>query len=368
MLETNILYCLLIFLIILFFIIIYVFTDYYNKYQVIINLNMITYIFIVLLCIFYSKKKRDFKEKTISPILYGFKLLFIIITLSLFCKIITFLFFNDIKITRNIILYLLGFVLFIGIIIFILIRYKFSKVIRYVLLTIVGLLSLYYLYILRYYPYLYFLPKSIVLLSNPIYINTKKILRVPYDPVNTKTSTYYNYAFSCWIYINPHPPSTGYSYSKDTTIFTFIPHYQYNKFIITFNNLTNKLKISNIAMPVITIKQFEMQKWNNLIFNRIGNTTDIFMNNKLVNTVNSSFSDVVDEMDDVLLKDIENVSNLDNKERKTVQRHKNDIYLSIGSNSGIDGGICNVQYYKKNLTKNDIFNIYNFFKYKTPPI
>ena len=50
------------------------------------------------------------------------------------------------------------------------------------------------------------------------------------------------------------------------------------------------------------------------------------------------------------------ISNLDNT----------DVF--IGENNGIDGGICNVQYYNRPLIKNKIDDIYNYFKNKTPPI
>ena len=42
--------------------------------------------------------------------------------------------------------------------------------------------------------------------------------------------------------------------------------------------------------------------------------------------------------------------------------------LTIGENSGMNGGICNVVYFKKALTSTNIYYLYNMVKKRNPPI
>ena len=41
--------------------------------------------------------------------------------------------------------------------------------------------------------------------------------------------------------------------------------------------------------------------------------------------------------------------------------------LSVGENNGLNGGICNVVYFKNTLDSNQIYYLYNSVKNKTPP-
>jgi hypothetical protein len=42
--------------------------------------------------------------------------------------------------------------------------------------------------------------------------------------------------------------------------------------------------------------------------------------------------------------------------------------LTIGSDDGIQGGICNVVYFNKSLTSANIYYLYNMVKNKSPPV
>ena len=81
-----------------------------------------------------------------------------------------------------------------------------------------------------------------------------------------------------------------------------------------------------------------LQKWNNIIINYAGGTLDIFFNSELV----KSAIEVVPYM------------KLDS--------------LTIGTNEGVNGGICNVVYFKLPLTTAKMYILYNMVKDKTPPI
>jgi hypothetical protein len=92
--------------------------------------------------------------------------------------------------------------------------------------------------------------------------------------------------------------------------------------------------------PMIVYKKdnFLLQKWNNLILNLSSGTLDIFINNELVKSVNGFVPYMT----------------LDQ--------------LTIGSNNGIQGGICNLIYYNRPLTSSNIYYLYNSVKDKKIPI
>jgi hypothetical protein len=89
---------------------------------------------------------------------------------------------------------------------------------------------------------------------------------------------------------------------------------------------------------VYTKNNVLLQKWNNIILNYNGGVLDIFINGELVR------------------------SNIDVVPYYTLDN------LTIGQDTGIQGGICNVVYFKKPLTVVNIYYLYNLLKDKTPPI
>ena len=83
---------------------------------------------------------------------------------------------------------------------------------------------------------------------------------------------------------------------------------------------------------------FKLQKWNHFCINYNKGTLDIFLNNELIATK----SEIIPYVD------------------------RDSIVC--GSAGGIEGGICNVKYYNKVLSKNQIDTEYENFKDKNPPI
>tara|TARA_Y100000591_G_C21834029_1_gene701399 strand:- start:474 stop:2363 length:1890 start_codon:yes stop_codon:yes gene_type:complete len=182
--------------------------------------------------------------------------------------------------------------------------------------------------------------KAKILLRDPIYLKNKKYLANHQElkSVGYDIQYNYNYAISAWFFIRAQPPNYGDQYRKHTTILDYG-----GKPNISYNGLDNSLKITmnngkNKKPIIYKINDFPLQKWNNIVINYDSGILDIFMNSKLM----ASFKNVVPYM------------TLDN--------------ISVGDDNGIGGGVCNVLYFPRIMTKERINANYMFLKNNNPPI
>jgi hypothetical protein len=177
-----------------------------------------------------------------------------------------------------------------------------------------------------------------------------------YSELNGNNDFKYEFGLSFWFYIDAMPPNTNMSYTKYTSILNYG-----NKPNITYNASENKLRVTmelinrypNVSgLPgnktettdttteeiIYEKENVLLQKWNNIIINYSGVTLYVFLNNDLM----KSAIGVVPYM-------------------------ANDS-LTIGSENGLFGGVCNVVYFKQPVTSSQMFYLYNMVKDKTPPI
>ena len=158
-------------------------------------------------------------------------------------------------------------------------------------------------------------------------------------PVGSSSSEFsYHYAISSWFYINSNPPETNPHYDEYTSILNVG-----DKPDIQFNVLKNKLRIKmktqgKIEKILYETTKFPMQKWNNIIINYDGSTFDIFINNELV----SSTPGVIP--------------------------YKSNTVITSGTQGGLYGGICNVKYFRNNISRGKINWLYNSINNLNPPI
>jgi len=208
----------------------------------------------------------------------------------------------------------------------------------YILLGLEGLAITIYIFYEAIKNYIY--KKAIrdgkQLLRDPISISKNENIG-SYDSlhkISSKNDTFqYNYSISAWIYLNP-----------DSTTNKFLSLLDYGgKPKIEYNQYNHELRIQMLngktnMKTIYTTSKFPLQKWNHIVINYNGNTLDIFINNKLVATKSS----IVPYM----------------------------YYDSIvtGSNENISGKICNVIYFIKTLSKNNIQQLYLMYNKKNPPI
>jgi hypothetical protein len=189
------------------------------------------------------------------------------------------------------------------------------------------------------------------LVNNPVYTDTIYQLGT-YEELNGSDQFNYQFALSCWVFIDAVPPNSNPSYEKYTSLLNFG-----DKPNVLYNGKTNTLMVTmqqkdlksttnnkltdfddNGNRILYVNDKFLLQKWNNIVINYNGGILDIFLNGELVK------SDI----------GVVPYYTLDN--------------LTIGEENGINGGICNVVYFNKALTSTNIYLLYNAVKNKTPPV
>jgi len=189
------------------------------------------------------------------------------------------------------------------------------------------------------------------LVNKPVYTDSVYNLG-SYEELNGSDDFDYQYAISCWVFIDAAPPNMNPNYKKFTSLLNFgnKPNILYNPskrtLMITMeqkdlkkltkNKLTDFDNNDNRIIYINT--DFLLQKWNNIIINYNGGTMDIFLNGELV------------------------------KSSIEVVPYYTYDNLTIGEKDGIKGGICNVVYFRHALTSTNIYYIYNSVKNRTPPL
>ena len=191
------------------------------------------------------------------------------------------------------------------------------------------------------------------LVNTPIPINTSHDYGT-YETLNDDNKYDYNYAISFWFYIDALPPNTNSSYKTYTSLLNYAnkPNVLYNAekntLIITIKQKDLQATTENKFIRFVEgdtdnrilyeNKNVLLQRWNNIIINYNGGVLDVFMNGELQR------------------------SNVGVLPYYTLDA------LTVGNNEGISGKICNVVYFNKSLTDNNMFYLYNMVKDENPPI
>ena len=185
-------------------------------------------------------------------------------------------------------------------------------------------------------------------LDRRLTIGTSKLLQIPTEQLKvTNIPIVYNknFTFSMWIYLNIQPSNFG-GYSRETSIFDLgnskpkIVYYNdlnsevnRNKYIVYFTDSKTEHSSYEVTLP--------NQKWNNFVLSYKSNQVDLFINGELVKIF--KFTD-------------------------NQPQYKPTDIITVGSDKGLDGAICNVRYYPTNLAMSRITSMYNVLMYKNPPV
>ena len=228
----------------------------------------------------------------------------------------------------------------------------------YVLLVVVILLYVIYFFLGKQVETNLSKQGGTMLVNSPVYTNTENSIGL-YDNLNgtTEENPYnYKYAISFWVFIDAVSPNVSSSLNKFTSLLNYG-----NKPNVLYNAAENTLRIilENDGEPAIgsasrlknpqeldadgniiiyELQNVLLQKWNNIIINYSNGTLDIFYNGQLVKSANEAVP--------AMSKDT----------------------LTIGSNNGVNGGICNVTYFNTELSMSQIYYLYNIVKNKNPPV
>lgn len=299
-------------------------------------------------------------------------LLFLIILFGL--AIFFYIFGNYFKSLNNFSGFIVYFIFYIPCLIidffkYILKEFRMSSSSIHVLFVIEVILVLTYLYskdIINYF--ITKTTKNMVLLEKTEFLDMKTTIGSNYDlrikdPIVSNNSNSFKkvdqtqaldsietysyrkrYAISMWVYLNNQPPNNM-SYSKETEIFNYgngkprITYYNdittdnlKDKYIFYFTNSTDQNASVKMTLPG--------QKWNNIVFNYYSDKVDLFINGNL-------------EKSYVFDNNMPTYLATDN--------------ITVGTKDGLDGAICNVNYFIEPLTKSQITNAYNLLMMKNPP-
>jgi hypothetical protein len=196
---------------------------------------------------------------------------------------------------------------------------------------------------------------GLLLLNEPISIHSEKVLG-SYQYLNQTDHFDYKFGLSFWVYLDSYKPHTNEGSNHYTSILNYgdKPNILYNPVTNTLrvtikidvdktddatNYLSQKSKYDENGNVILYERSdILLQKWNNIIINYNGGTFDIFYNAELVKT----HIEVVPYM------------NYDN--------------LVTGTNNGLYGSICNVNYFKNPMSIMQIYYLYNLVKTSTPPV
>jgi len=218
-------------------------------------------------------------------------------------------------------------------------EYKITpRIVWIVLLIEIILISLRFLvpYIFKYV----ITHEGVHLLNDPIYTNKLTTLG-SFEDLNkttTEENPYnYHYSLSFWVWLNPQSPASNGAYTRYTSLLNYG-----NKPNILYNAMKNKLRVEvqlkgDTKEIIYETSELPFQKWNHIVINYDGGTLDVFINNELVASKGEIAPFLTYET------------------------------VTSGASPGIHGGICNVTYYDKILSKDTISWIYNSLKMHTNP-
>jgi hypothetical protein len=174
------------------------------------------------------------------------------------------------------------------------------------------------------------------LVNMPQHLETQQSLGSSIE-LNKSTTFDYQYAISCWIYLDATSPNYTASSNQDVPVLDYggKPTLFYN---VAANTLKVVMKIKDREKVVYVKKRWPLQKWNHVVIQYTGGTLDIFVNNRLVKSV-----------------------------RQIVPYMDYDA-LTVGSEGGVHGSICNVVYFNKSISIQKINQLYETVQGKTPPV
>jgi len=213
--------------------------------------------------------------------------------------------------------------------------------------VLIFVLILYFIYYIAY-PYFTYQDETqngMLLVNKPISIHKQTTL-ASYQTLHGTEKFDYQYGLSFWLYLDSENPSINLASNKYTSVihygdkFNLVYNVKLNTMrLITKNNGNSKNILDDEGNTILFEKpNILLQKWNNIIINYNGGALDIFYNGLL------------------------------EKSKLQIVPFMEYDSLIVGTDKGIFGRICNVNYFKNTLISSQIYSLYNSLKNKDPPI
>lgn len=251
-----------------------------------------------------------------------------------------------------------------------------------------ALLIIYFTWLYVAQPYLnsaYLKQGGQQLINQPLPID--KLTNVStYQLLNNSDKFSYQYAISCWFYLDAFPPSTNSSYTKIATILSYgeNPTIKYssndNTLYITVKQKNEENHIIDYIQKKETeIKPKEIKEWKNIQEN-IKDTIQEVKSMPFGNDVDADGNRIIYKKPDVLLQkwnhivlnynggtlDVFYNGKLVKSAIEVVPYMKMDM-LTVGTENGISGNVANLIYFNKPIDLLTINNLYSSLKGKNPP-
>jgi len=209
-----------------------------------------------------------------------------------------------------------------------------------------------------------FKKRGVILLKDPQFLDrtitlkgADEILLLDTDPETESVEPSFktDYAISMWLYLNPQP-SNFTAYSKETPIFCYGLNGKGKPLITYYNDMKEpergeeekKDKLLFYFSPdtsntkpdtTITIPK---QRWNYIVINYKNNICDVFVNGELESSTPLSMH--------------------------TPPEYNLGDTFTMGSPEGLDGALCNIQYFFEPLTTLNMLQVYNLMSSRNPPV
>jgi hypothetical protein len=263
---------------------------------------------------------------------------------------------GDDKKKKDIVSFIVNFIMYIPCLLLSLmdyIKYQYNITTKNVWLLLIGEIILIVLwFVIPLLLHKYSTKNGLQLLKEPQYLNKESSLGTfeqlygenlpPEDSGEVGRAKFnYHYSLSAWFYLNPQPPNTSPAYNKYTNILTYgsKPAIEYNGQLNTLRVIVESEKDPGVKKRVVIYKTKKIlyQRWNNIVINYDRGTMDVFVNGELVGS------------------------------KESISPYMTYESITVGSVDGLNGGISNVMYFKDNLPKSYIENMYFALKGKDEP-
>lgn len=187
------------------------------------------------------------------------------------------------------------------------------------------------------------------ILDQPLYLNKRNIIKDNVINTDGDTEKRNFYSMTFWLYINQNDNSpkefniikygneTGSNVNVGKPKITYISNTNTYKFQFS-NNTTSSVSSDT---TIYKFSDVPFQRWNYFVINYYNHNANLYINGVFIKEISLTDREL-------------SVSDTDN--------------IFVGDDNGLDGAICNVNFYYTPLKQKEIIKNYNLFRLNNPPL